>query len=140
MRLRSQGADTHAPCPTPNLTPLPPHTQRANSLTFTLPCPALPFTLPYLLLILPCPALTSPPLPPFPPRVNTDDMSVEELTPAHYLAFKEKLVPPQPGEVLGAQGQQPAMQCMPMRCLPPAASLAAMRCTRHLLRVGFFKV
>lgn len=25
-------------------------------------------------------------------RVNVDDMSVDELTPAHYLAFKEKLL------------------------------------------------
>ena len=28
-------------------------------------------------------------------------MTVEELTAAHYLAFKEKLVPAQPGEMLG---------------------------------------
>ena len=35
-----------------------------------------------------------------PCRVNIDDMTVEELTPAHYLAFKEKLAA-QPGETGG---------------------------------------
>ncbi|GAB4822774.1 hypothetical protein N2152v2_009820 [Parachlorella kessleri] len=40
-------------------------------------------------------------------RINVEDMTVEELTPAHYLAFKEKLVPNEPGELLDRHGYDP---------------------------------
>lgn len=36
-------------------------------------------------------------------RISVDDMRVEEMTAAHYLAFKEKLVPMAEGEG-GGQG------------------------------------
>jgi len=34
-------------------------------------------------------------------RINTDNMSVEEMSVAHYLAFKEKLAGTEEGELLG---------------------------------------
>ncbi len=34
-------------------------------------------------------------------RINVEDMSVEEISASHYLAFKEKLVPADASELLG---------------------------------------
>jgi hypothetical protein len=52
----------------------------------------------------PCHHHPSLPSPTAPCSINVDDMRVEEMTAAHYLAFKEKLVPPEDGEAL-AQGR-----------------------------------
>jgi sucrose synthase len=40
-------------------------------------------------------------------RITVEDMRVEEMTAAHYLAFKEKLVPMEAGEMLDRHGYDP---------------------------------
>lgn len=40
-------------------------------------------------------------------RISVEDMRVEEMTAAHYLAFKEKLVPVDEGELLDRHGYDP---------------------------------
>jgi len=40
-------------------------------------------------------------------RINADDMTVEEISVSHYLAFKEKLVSTEPGELIDRHGYDP---------------------------------
>ena len=73
-----------------------------------------------------------------PPRVNVEDMTVEEMTAAHYLAFKEKLVALPGGELVGGSGRararrgacaapSPPPPCLPLTLLLPCQGPCAHR-------------